>query len=200
MELTKLDLSQAYPQLELDEESKKYTTINTHKSLFIYNRLPFGIASDPGIFQRTIEMHLQGIRQVVVRIDDIFVTGKTKDCHLEHLKEVLARLEKVGVRLKLKCLFSQTRVIYLGHRINKEGIQPIESEETATQEAPPPSNVREHKAILGIMKYYVCYLPNFVDYISSFTCTASQGLQVDVRGQSWKLLTKQRIGVIPLIS
>ncbi len=58
---TKLDMSQAYQQLKLDEDSKKYTTINTHKGLFQSNRLPFGVSSSPGIFQRAIENLLQGI-------------------------------------------------------------------------------------------------------------------------------------------
>ena len=89
-EFTKLDLSQAYQQLELDEESQAYTTINTHEGLFRYKRLPFGISSAPGIFQCTMENLLQGILQVVVWIDDILVTGKTKHDHLRHLKEVLA--------------------------------------------------------------------------------------------------------------
>ena len=46
---TKLDLSHAYSQLPLDEKSKEYVTINTHKGLFKYNRLPHGISSTPAI-------------------------------------------------------------------------------------------------------------------------------------------------------
>ena len=46
----KLDLSQAYQQVLLDEKARKLTTINTHKGLFIYNRLRYGLKSAPGIF------------------------------------------------------------------------------------------------------------------------------------------------------
>lgn len=73
---TKLDMSQAYQQMTLDEESRKFTTINTHKGLFQYNRLPFGVSSAPGIFQRTMENLLQGIPNVIVRMDDILISGK----------------------------------------------------------------------------------------------------------------------------
>jgi hypothetical protein len=52
---SKLDLSHAYLQVPLDEQSQKYVTINTHKGLFKYTRLPFGIASAPSIFQRVME-------------------------------------------------------------------------------------------------------------------------------------------------
>ena len=86
-EFTKLDLSQVYrQQFELDEESQKYTTNNTHKGLFRYKRLPFGIPLAPGTFQRTMKNLLQEIPQVVVRIDDILVTVKTRHDHLKHLK------------------------------------------------------------------------------------------------------------------
>ena len=47
---SKLDLSQAYLQLPLEDSSKEFVTINTHKGLFRYNRLPFGVASAPGNF------------------------------------------------------------------------------------------------------------------------------------------------------
>ena len=38
---SKLDLQQAYLQLVLEDSSKQYTVINTHRRLFQYNRLPF---------------------------------------------------------------------------------------------------------------------------------------------------------------
>ena len=58
---TTLDLSHAYNQLLLDEESREFVTINTHKGLFQYTRLPFGIVSAPAVFQCVLDTILQGI-------------------------------------------------------------------------------------------------------------------------------------------
>ena len=49
---TKLDLTHAYQQIPLEESSKQYVAINTHKGLYQYNRLPFGVAAAPSIFQK----------------------------------------------------------------------------------------------------------------------------------------------------
>ena len=79
---SKLDLSNAYLQLPLDDESKQLVTINTHKGLFQYNHLPFGVASAPAIFQRHIDMLLQGLTNVSVYIDDILGADTTLEEHL----------------------------------------------------------------------------------------------------------------------
>ena len=72
---SKLDLSQAYQQLPLDEESTKFVTINTHRGLYRYTRLPFGVGSAPALFQKLMDTVLQGIPHVICYIDDILVTG-----------------------------------------------------------------------------------------------------------------------------
>ena len=61
---TKLDLAHAYQQLILDDDSRPYTTINTHRGLFRYTRLPFGVSAAPAIFQRTMESLLAGLPRV----------------------------------------------------------------------------------------------------------------------------------------
>ena len=67
---SKLDLSRAYQQFPLDPDSKKFTTINTHKGLFQFERLPFWI-STASIFQRLMKNLLHGLPNVCVCIDDI---------------------------------------------------------------------------------------------------------------------------------
>ena len=74
--------------------------ISTQKGLFRYNRLPFGVASAPAIFQQMVEGILQGIPHICVYIDDILVTGKSEEQHLQTVDEVLSRLEAVGLRLE----------------------------------------------------------------------------------------------------
>ena len=89
--------------------------VNTHRGLFRYTRLPFGIASAPGIFQRVIESVLQGIDGVVVYLDDILISGSTEKNHLDTLDEVLSRLDRAGLRVKRsKCEFMKSSVPYLG--------------------------------------------------------------------------------------
>ena len=67
---SKFDLTAAYQQNELDDESKRYTTINTPRGLFKCNRLPFGISSAPSIFQQTMESLFRGLPNVSMYLDD----------------------------------------------------------------------------------------------------------------------------------
>ena len=122
---SKLDLAQAYLQVPLDEASKKYVTVNTHRGLVQYNRLPFGVASTPSIFHRIMENVLQGLTGVCAYLDDILVSGKTPEDHMQNLEAVLERLEQAGLRLKrAKCLFMLPSVEYLGFQISAKGLQP----------------------------------------------------------------------------
>ena len=158
---TKLDLSHAYLQLQLDESARDYLVINTHKGLFEYTRMPFGITSAPGVFQRTMDNLLQGLQHVTVYIDDILITGTTEEQHLETLNEVLTRLETAGMRLKKeKCVFMASEVVYLGHCISKDGLQPTEEKVKAVTETPQPTNVSELRAFLGLVNYYGKFMQN----------------------------------------
>ena len=132
---SKLDLSYAYQQP--DENSASVATINIHKGLFKYNRLPLGIATAPAHFQRVMENLLKDLPYVSVYLDDILVTCRSQAKHLANLNEVLTRLKEAGMWLKRnKCVFVTLEVEYLGHRISKDGLQPATSKVEAIIKAP----------------------------------------------------------------
>ena len=89
---SKIDLTSAYQQMILEEESRQYVTINTHRGLYRFTRLPFGIASAPAILQKAMDSILQGVINTICYIDDILVTGRSDQEHMKILGEVLSRL------------------------------------------------------------------------------------------------------------
>ncbi|XP_037941915.1 uncharacterized protein K02A2.6-like [Teleopsis dalmanni] len=84
---TKIDLKDAYLQMELDDEAKTIMVVNTPLGLFQYQRLPFGIASAPAIFQRYLEQLLQGVEGCGNYLDDIIISAPTFQQHISRLEQ-----------------------------------------------------------------------------------------------------------------
>ena len=168
---SKLDMSQAYAQLCLDEDSKKFTVINTHRGLFQYNRLSFGISAAPGIFQRAMEELLKNISGIFLYLDDILISGTTESEHDERLRQVLATLQTAGLRLSIdKCTIGVKSVTYLGYKIDQEGIHPTKEKVKAIAEAPAPTNVTQLKAFLGLLNFYRRFLPQASSMLAPLNC------------------------------
>ncbi|XP_045183417.2 uncharacterized protein K02A2.6-like [Mercenaria mercenaria] len=158
---TKLDLTQAYAQLELDENSKDLLTINTHLGLYKYNRLAYGVSSAPAIFQSVMDTVLAGLSGVVCRIDDILITAPSDDVHLQRLEEVLRRLHTHNIKLNAnKCVFMAKNVVFMGHLVDEEGIHPTDDKVEAVMKAPVPTDVGTLKSYLGLLNYYGSFIPN----------------------------------------
>ena len=109
------------------------------------------MSSAPGIFQRTMESLLNGIPNVLVYLDDILVTGHTKEQHFSNLHEVLLHFCQAGLRLKKqKCQFLVKSINYLGYTIDQKGIHPFEGKVKAVKAAPNPKNLTEDESLPGV--------------------------------------------------
>lgn len=166
-QFTKLDLSNAYNQFMLDDESQELTSINTHRGVFKQTRLCFGIASAPAIFQRAMEGVLAGVPGTLCMLDDILITGKNRSEHLDRLHQVLLKLQDAGLTLqKEKCVFFKDEVNYLGYVINKDGLHKSPQKIKAMIEAPVPTNVSQLQSFLGLVNYYRNFVPNASSILS----------------------------------
>ncbi|XP_039763949.1 uncharacterized protein LOC120636507 [Pararge aegeria] len=110
---------------------------------------------------RAMETLLSGLDGVSVWLDDVCITGPTKEIHLSRLKEVLGKLQEAGLRLqKDKCVFFQNSVTYLGYVIDKRGLRTCPTKVAAILDAPAPSNVLGVKRFLGVVNYYRNFIPS----------------------------------------
>ncbi|XP_018395382.1 PREDICTED: uncharacterized protein K02A2.6-like [Cyphomyrmex costatus] len=158
---SKIDLKQAYLQLEIAPEHRECLTISTCKGLYQVNRLMYGIASGPTVWQREIENILQGIPGVAIFFDDIVITGETDKLHFDRLDEVLKRLHQYNIRINVeKSMFFMDKVNYCGYTINKDGVHKEDSKMEAIKLMPRPKNVSEVRAFTGMINYYGRFIPN----------------------------------------
>ncbi|KAB0794064.1 hypothetical protein PPYR_13684 [Photinus pyralis] len=138
-----IDLKGAYQQLEVDPQSSPLLTINTHKGLFRFKRLTYGISSAPAIFSAAMPTILSGL-PCRNYLDDILVFGDSLQSCYENVIKVLSRLQEYNVKAnEKKCQLFKKQVDFLGHRIDEVGIHPLPDKVKCIKECPVPQNVTQ---------------------------------------------------------
>lgn len=112
---SRVDVKDAFHQLELHESSRHITTFITHKGMYRYRRLMFGVSSASEIFQKVLEQILSKCERARNVIDDIIIWGETEEEHDQMLDQVLSTLKERGVFLNAaKCQFKVKKTVFLG--------------------------------------------------------------------------------------
>ena len=187
---TKLDLSQAYLQCELTEESKKYLVVNTHKGLYVYHRLSYGVSTAPNLFQKIMDQVLQGLPGVVCYLDDILIASQPAD-HMTRVMQVLERLRLHGIQVKKsKCAFMTNSVTYLGHVISADGIRPTSDKVKAIRELKQPNDVHQLRVLLGLVNYYAKFIPNQATLLSPWYKLLQQNTKFNWNKECEKVLNQ----------
>ncbi|XGW10025.1 hypothetical protein V3C99_011919, partial [Haemonchus contortus] len=141
---SQIDFADAYLQVEVDDDSKELLTINTHRGLYRYNRLPFGVKSAPGIFQQIIDSMISGLNGVAAYLDDVIVTGRTLSEHNANLEALFSRISAYGFRVRAdKCHFVMTQLTYLGNVITAAGRRPDPKKIDAITQMPKPKDTAQ---------------------------------------------------------
>ncbi|KAK8768579.1 hypothetical protein V5799_014956 [Amblyomma americanum] len=176
VKFTKLDLKDAYQQVQLEPESQELVTINTLKGLFQFTRLPFDVVSAPALLRREMDNLLGDLPHVAVHFDDILVTGRTDEDHWKNVSSVLRRLQEAGLRLKLaKCEFMKETVEYLGHVITSKSLQPSLKNIEAVLSAPKPRDCKTLQSYIGLTNFYRKFIPQLSTVLHQLNNLLSPG-------------------------
>ena len=161
---TTLDLRSGYWQVRLSDRAKPKTAFTCRYGHFQFCVMPFGLCNAPAVFQTMINDILCDFidRFVMVYLDDIIIYSATWDDHVRDVLAVLKRLQEHDLVLNgEKCSWAQLKILYLGHVVSGDGIQPNPTKIQVIISWPRPSNITQVRGFLNISGYYCCFIQGF---------------------------------------
>ncbi len=161
---TSLDLLSGFWQISMDDKSRKVTAFSTPAGHYEWLRLPMRLRNASLTFQRMVNTLFSGVvgKGLFVYLDDLIVVSKDLDSHLQKFSLVFQKLKQAGLKAKLtKCEFLKSRIEFLGHLVDGDGIHTVDSKITAVQKFPTPKSVENVRSSLGLAGYYRAFVRNF---------------------------------------
>ncbi|KAL7291197.1 hypothetical protein TKK_0015038 [Trichogramma kaykai] len=166
---SRLDIKDAFHQIEIHKDSRNITTFSTSKGLYRYKRLMFGITCAPEIFQKILEKILLKCDGSINFIDDILVFGADSNEHDKRLEKVQEVLQKNGIQLnRTKCLYRVKKIQFLGHELSENGVKPLSKYIDSVVTTQMPTTIEEVQSFLGLINFVGKWIPNLATLTEPF--------------------------------
>ena len=172
-----LDLLMGYHQIPVKESDRPKTAFITHRGLFMFKRMPFGLCNAPATFHRLMDALFEGKigQEILVFLDDILIFAETPEQLLDALERTLQTLARAGLKCKhRKCQLFRTFVEYLGHIISDKGIAPDPKKIEKIRDWPAPETGNGLLSFLGFCNYYRRLIPHFAELSAPLYAVAQQ--------------------------
>nr|GEZ92017.1 putative reverse transcriptase domain-containing protein [Tanacetum cinerariifolium] len=149
---------------EVREEDIPKTAFRTRYGHYEFQVMPFGLTNAPAVFMdlmnRVCKPYLD--RSVIVFIDDILIYSKNRKEHEGYLKLILKLLKEEELYAKFsKCEFWLSKVQFLGHVIDSEGIHVDPAKIEAIKDWESPKTPTKIRQFLGLVGYYQRFIEGF---------------------------------------
>ncbi|BHF68166.1 hypothetical protein SprV_0301119700 [Sparganum proliferum] len=139
----------------VNEKSQELLTINTHKGLFRYTRLNYGVKTAPSVFQQIMDTMLTNVPGTIAYLDDILVVSSSEEELTQRLGQVVDNLIDYGPKINMeKSEFLRKEIHYLGFIVNENGRAPDPERVKAFQNMKMPKNTKELQSFMGLVSYY----------------------------------------------
>ncbi|GJZ27409.1 putative reverse transcriptase domain-containing protein [Tanacetum coccineum] len=202
---SKIDLRSGYHQLRVREEDISKTTFRTRYGHYEFQVMPFGLTNAPAVFMDLINQVCKPYldRFVIVFIDDILIYSKSRKEHEGHLKLILKLLKEEELYAKFsKCEFWLSKVQFLGHVIDSEGIHVDPAKIESIKVWASPKTPTEIPQFLGLAGYYRRLIKGFLKIARPMTKLTQKSVKFDwgENAEAAFQLLKQKLYSAPILA
>ena len=156
---TKLDATQGYHQVPLDEDSSKLTRFLLPSGRFRFLRTPMGLSCSSDEFCRRSDKIIKGLQGVRKLVDDILIQAPDLKTLQDRINELLKRCKSNNFTLSRKKLEIRESVKFAGQIISSNGVQPNTTYLQGIRDLPAPTSVAELRSFLGMINQLSAYHP-----------------------------------------
>ena len=162
-----MDFKSGFWQIKMAPRSQQYTAFRVgNLGFYEFTHMPLRLCNTPATFQRLMQNTLRELNLMycVIYLDDVIVFGHMEEEHLECLCVVFERFHEFNLKLKpSKCLFFQSKIMYLVHHISWRGILPSWENVRAMQEFQMPKTYMQVQAFCGLVGHYRRFIKGFAN-------------------------------------
>jgi len=97
---SKFDLSKGYWQVAMRDDNKDLTTFITHRGMFRFTVMPFGLINSPATFSRMMRKLLSQLRDLDNYLDDVLAHTVDWNQHIVDLREFFKRVRRANLTLR----------------------------------------------------------------------------------------------------
>lgn len=158
-----LDITQAFWQIPLERDSRKYTGFIFENHTYVFKRMPFGLKTAGASFTRAMNKALNddALDYMIVYLDDILIASNSYEEHLQHIEHVLKRLESVGFTInKDKCEFMKKEIKFLGHTFDEVNASINDETRLSVKNFLRPKNKKGIQSFLGLVNWDRKFIKN----------------------------------------
>ena len=159
------DFKSDFWQVEMDEASKQYTAFTVGSlGFFECKRMLFRLCNVPVTFQRLMQNCLSelNLTYCLIYLDNVITFSMDEDDHLQCMRVIFDRFRAEHLKLKpSKCSLFHDEIVFLAHRVTKDGVQPSEEHVKAITNFPEPDSYTSIRWFVGMVGHFSHFITHF---------------------------------------
>ncbi|GBM79480.1 Retrovirus-related Pol polyprotein from transposon 297, partial [Araneus ventricosus] len=159
-----IDLKNAFFHVDVNKDSRKYTSFVTHEGQYQFLKVPFGLCNSPAVFQRYINTIFRPLINDGIDLpylDDIILSSSFEE-GIEKVERVLSIASEYGLQINFnKSQFLKKRIEFMGHVVEDGKIFPSTLKTKAVLNFPESANLKQIRSFLGLTGYFRKFIPKY---------------------------------------